>query len=150
MKEIKKDFFNLEMYSVYRAIGEIWGKESWKVVWRAGEILFSELVNKLALRGKSLEEVLKSLANYLQDVGYVEGIEVSFIKEDEVEYKMKNPSIERAAFRLIKEGFAPPHISTALLMAALDKLFGFKAEMVGNPTQKNGWVIEKWKLKKKG
>ncbi len=149
MKDIKKEFFDLEMYSVYRAIGEFWADEAWKVVWRAGEILFSELVNKLALKGKSLEEVLKSLANYLQDVGYVEGIEVSFIKEDEVEYKMKNPSIERAAFRLINEGFAPPHISTALLMAALDKLFGLKAEMVGNPIQKNGWVIEKWKLKKK-
>ena len=149
MKEIKKDFFDLEMYSIYRAIGEIWGEESWKVVWRAGEILFSELVDKLNLKGKSLEEVLKSLADYLQDVGYIEEIEVFFIKEDEVEYKMKNPSIEWAAFRLIEEGFAPPHISTALLMAALDKLFGLKADMVGNPIQRNGWVIEKWKLKKK-
>ena len=149
MIEIKRDFFNLEMYSVYRAIGELWGEKAWKVVWRAGEILFSELVDRLNLKGKSLEEVLKNLANYLKDAGYVEGIEVNFIKDDEVEYKMKNPAIEEGAFRLIKEGYAPPHISTSLFIACLDKLFRLKAEMIGNPVQKEGWVTEKWKLKKK-
>jgi|Deesub1362B_J571_1020462.scaffolds.fasta_scaffold00673_8 hypothetical protein len=149
MKEINKDFFNLEIYSIYRAIGELWNKEAWRVVWRAGEILFLELNKKLKLRGKPIEEVLKSLANYLENIGYVDKIEVSFIKKDEIEYKMKNPSIEEVAFRLIKEGFAPPHISTALLIAALDKLFGLKIEIIGNPVQKNDWVIEKWKLKRK-
>ena len=42
-------FFDLEIYAIYRAIWENWGDEAWKVVWRAGEVLFDEVHERLEL-----------------------------------------------------------------------------------------------------
>ncbi|MFQ6081748.1 MAG: hypothetical protein ACE5WD_00125 [Candidatus Aminicenantia bacterium] len=147
MKGINQDFFDLEMYSIYRAIGELWGEKAWKVVWRSGEILFSELNNQLNLKKGKINEVLAALTKYLEEVGYIEKIEIVFTKKDEIEYKMRNPSILKSAFRLIKENYVPPHISTSLIVAALNKLFNLNVEMIGSPIQdENGWTVERWKL----
>jgi hypothetical protein len=46
---IDPGFFDLEIYAIYRAIWENWGDDAWKVVWRAGEVLFDEVHSELDL-----------------------------------------------------------------------------------------------------
>jgi hypothetical protein len=57
------------------------------------------------------------------------------------------PVILPGAERIIAEGGVPAHISTALMFAGLRKLFGLRAEMVGDPVfTPDGRAIERWKL----
>jgi hypothetical protein len=147
---VDPDFFDLELYAVYHIIYDYIREEAWNVVWKAGEIVLNEISGELGL-----DEVgdpftaLKKLASWLKKVGYIEDIDVKKIGDDSVEYKMLRPIIERCAKRLIKEGRVPPHISTALMFALLDK-YGYKAEMMGDPVfQDDGYVVERWRLSKK-
>ena len=48
-RPIDPTFFDLEIYAIDRAIWENWGDEAWKVVWRAGEVLFDEVQEQLDL-----------------------------------------------------------------------------------------------------
>ena len=58
-----------------------------------------------------------------------------------------NPAILPGAQRIIAEGGVPAHISTAVMFAGLAKLFGLKAEMMGDPEfLSDGRAIERWKL----
>ena len=114
---IDPTFFDLEIYAIYRAIWENWGDEAWKVVWRAGEVLFDEIH------------------------------EVRQTAKDELEYEMVAPAILPGAERIIAEGGVPAHISTSVMFAGLKKLFGLKAEMIGDPEfTADGRAIEKGKL----
>ncbi len=149
MKEITHDFFDLEIYAIYRAIWELWGEEAWKVVWRSGEIVFDEIEKELGLEGAAWPEVLQGLGAYLREEGYVEDIAVRQTGEQEFEYEMLNPAILPGAERLIAEGAVPAHISTTLMFAALKKRFGLKAEMIGDPDLRpDGRAIERWKVSK--
>ncbi len=149
MKEITHDFFDLEIYAIYRAIWELWGEEAWKVVWRSGEIVFDEIEKELRLEGAAWPEVLQGLGAYLREEGYVEDIAVRQTGEQEFEYEMLNPAILPGAERLIAEGAVPAHISTTLMFAALKKRFGLKAEMIGDPDLRpDGRAIERWKVSK--
>jgi hypothetical protein len=149
--KVDDEFVDLQVYSTYKAIHEYLGKRSWGVVWRSGEILFMQLREKLDIEGKSPIETLKILAEYLQDVGYVERIEVEQTGVDEITYVMSSPIISAGAKRLIEEGAAPPHFSTSLMFAALKIMFGTKAEVVGEPVfQDNGNVVERWKITRSG
>jgi hypothetical protein len=146
-KLIKPSFFDLEMYAVYRAIWENWGDEAWKVVWRAGEILFDEVQEQLNLSTDSPLEAMRGLAKYLVDVGYFADMKVRQTAEDELEYEMVAPAILPGAKRILTEGGVPAHISTSVMFAGLKKLFGLKAEMIGEPEFiEGGRAIEKWKL----
>ena len=128
-KPIDPTFFDLEIYAIYRAIWENWGDEAWKVVWRAGEVLFDEIQERLNLSTNSPLEAMRGLA------------------EDELEYEMVAPAILPGAERIIAEGGVPAHISTSVMFAGLKKLFGLKAEMIGDPEfTADGRAIEKWKL----
>ena len=67
MTKIDPDYFDLQIYAIYRALWERWGDEAWHVVWHSGEVLFDEL--RLA-PGKKMKtgaygtgaDVLESLA----------------------------------------------------------------------------------------
>jgi len=132
-------FFDLEIYAIYRAIWENWGDEAWKVVWRAGEVLFDEVHERLA--------AMEGLAEYLVGVGYFADLQVRQTAEDELEYEMVEPAILPGAERIMAEGGVPAHISTALMFAGLRKLFGLRAEMMGEPVfTPDGRAIERWKL----
>jgi len=146
-QSIDPEFFDLEIYAIYRAVGEHWGEEAWKVVWRAGEVLFAELERVMDFSGTTPLTAMQKLATYLRQVGYVEDIQVREISQDELEYEMLAPVILPGAERLIREGAVPAHISTALMFAALKKLFGLTAEMIGEPEIKvDGRAIERWRL----
>lgn len=149
MGKIEPDFFDLEIYAIYKAAFELLGDETWKVVWRAGEIAFEELRRRFGWRVEGDPfPILEDLADYLQKAGYVEHIKVRRLCEDTVEYEMLNPVIATGAKRLIDQGMVPAHVSTALMFAVL-KQFDMKATMVGDPVFKpDGRVLERWKLSK--
>jgi len=148
-KPIDPTFFDLEIYAIYRAIWENWGDEAWKVVWRAGEILFDQIHQQLDLDTGSTLTAMQTLAKYLVDVGYFAEMNVRQTAEDELEYEMVAPAILPGAERIIAEGGVPAHISTSLMFAGLKKLFGQKAEMIGQPEFiGDGRAIEKWKISK--
>ena len=140
-------FFDLEIYAIYRAIWENWGDEAWKVVWRAGEVLFDEVHERLELNTTTPLAAMEGLAEYLVGVGYFADMKVRQTAADELEYEMFEPVILPGAERIIAEGGVPAHISTALMFAGLRKLFGLRAEMIGDPVfTPDGRAIEKWRL----
>lgn len=140
-------FFDLEIYAIYRAVWENWGDEAWKVVWRAGEVLFDEIHEQLDLDTSSPLAAMRGLAHYLVDVGYFLDLKVRQIAEDELEYEMVDPAITPGAQRIIAEGGVPAHISTSVMFAGLKRLFGLTAEMIGDPEfTDDGRAIERWKL----
>lgn len=146
-RPIDPTFFDLEIYAIYRAIWENWGDEAWKVVWRAGEVLFDEIHERLNLDTDSPLAAMQGLAEYLVDVGYFADMKVRQTVEDELEYEMVAPAILPGAERIIAEGGVPAHISTSVMFAALKKLFGLKAKMIGEPEfTDDGRAIERWKL----
>jgi hypothetical protein len=146
---IDPDFFDLEIYAIYRAIWENWGDDAWKVVWRAGEVLFDEVQSELELDTSSPLKAMQGLANYLVRVGYFEEMQVHQTADDELEYVMFAPAILPGAERIIAEGGVPAHISTAVMFAGLRKVFGLQAEMIGDPVfTEDGRAIERWKLTK--
>jgi len=140
-------FFDLEIYSIYKAVNELLKERTWDVVWRAGEILLENILDDLSLEETSDPyTALNKLADWLRKVGYIKDIEVRRIGEDSIEYVMSNPIITPGAKKLIGEGLVPPHISTALMFALLKK-YGYKAEMIGDPIfLDDGRVVERWRL----
>ena len=148
-RSIDVRFFDLEIYAIYRAIWEYWGDDAWKVVWRAGEVLFDEIQGQLGLDTESPLEAMQALARYLVDVGYFADMKVRQTAEDELDYEMVDPAILPGAERIIAEGGVPAHISTSLMFAGLRQLFGLKAEMIGDPEfTEDGRAIERWRLRK--
>jgi hypothetical protein len=148
-RSIDLGFFDLEIYTIYKAIWENWGEKAWTVVWRAGEILFDEINARLDLDISSPLEAMRGLADYLVNVGYFEAMHVTQTENDKLEYVMVDPAILPGAERIIDEGGVPAHISTALMFAGLKRLFGLRAEMIGDPEfTEEGHAIEKWRLYK--
>ncbi len=146
-RAIDPAFFDLEIYAIYRAVWENWGDQAWKVVWRAGEVLFDEVHERLDLDASSPLTAMRGLARYLVDVGYFADMQVHQTAEDELEYEMVEPAILPGARRIIAEGGVPAHISTAVMFAGLRRLFGLRAEMIGEPVfTADGRAIERWKL----
>jgi hypothetical protein len=146
-RPIDPAFFDLEIYAIYRAIWENWGDQAWKVVWRAGEVLFDEVRGELRLDVASPLEAMQELARYLVQAGYLADMKVRQLAPDELEYEMVAPAILPGAERIIAEGGVPAHISTALMFAGLKRLFGLKAEMIGTPEfTADGRAIERWRL----
>ena len=144
---VKPEFFDLELYSVYKAVNEVLGEKTWDIVWRAGEILLDLISEDLGLDNVDDPfEALKRVAEWLKEMGYISDIEVRKTGEDTVEYIMSDPIITPGAKKLIEEGMVPPHVSTSLMFATL-KRYGYKAEMVGDPVfLEDGRVIERWRL----
>lgn len=146
-RPIDPAFFDLEIYAIYRAIWENWGQEAWKVVWRAGEVLFANIREQLDLSADSPVAAMQELARYLVQAGYLADMQVRQTAPDELEYEMLEPAILPGAERIIAEGGVPAHISTALMFAGLRELFGLEAEMIGGPTfTADGRAIERWRL----
>lgn len=146
-KPIDPHFFDLEIYAIYRAIWENWGDEAWKVVWRAGEVLFDEIKAERELDASSPLNAMRGLADYLVDVGYFAEMKVRQTAADELEYEMVEPAILPGAERIIAEGGVPAHVSTAVMFAGLKTLFGLKAVMIGDPVfTDDGRAIERWRL----
>ncbi|MGD8626875.1 MAG: hypothetical protein PVF47_16330 [Anaerolineae bacterium] len=148
MNPIDPVYFDRQIYAIYRAVWERWGDEAWYVVWRAGQVLLDEIEPELGLAPEDdAFAAMQRLADYLQRAGYVSAIAVRPVSDVEWDYEMRDPAILPGAERLLAEGAVPAHISTALMFALLDKHFGLKAEMVGEPDLRpDGTAVERWRL----
>ena len=147
-KCIDPRFFDLEIYSIYYAVYEYLKEDTWKVVWRSGEVLYNILKDLLNLKEVSdVFTAIEKVVEWLREVGYVDEAGVERIGEDEIKYIMSKPVILEGAEKLIKEGRVPPHISTALLFAVL-RDYGYEAEMIGEPIFEGDKAIERWRLRK--
>ena len=111
---VKPRFVDLLMYGVYYAIYDLIKKDTWKIVWKSGEIVFDIIKDEIGVIDDPFK-ALKRLAGWLKEMGYVEYIEVRKIGENKIEYIMKNPIIASSAKKLIESERIPPHISTWIL-----------------------------------
>ena len=148
MTHIDPEYFDHQIYAIYRAVWERWGQEAWYVVWRSGEVLFDLIEPELGLQDRDDPvTAMQKLATYLRRAGYVREIAVRPVGQDEWEYEMVDPVILPGAKRLISEGAVPAHISTTLMFALLKKRFGLGAEMIGDPDLRpDGRATERWRL----
>ena len=147
VEEISRDFFDKELYAIYKAVWEHWGDQAWKVVWRSGEIIFDDIEKDLHLEGTTWIEGMQHLADYLAQVGYVRDISVKQVSANRMEYTMNDPAILPGAKRLTAIGAAPGHVSTTLMFAMLAKCYGLRAEMIGGPELRDdGYAIEQWEV----
>ena len=148
MTHIDPDYFDRQIYAIYRAVWERWGAEAWYVVWRSGEVLFDLIEPELGIQvDDDPFSAMQKLAVYLRRAGYVTDIAVRPMSEDEWDYEMVDPVILPGAERLISEGAVPAHISTTLMFALLKKRFGLGAEMIGDPDlRSDGRATERWRL----
>ena len=148
VSNIDPTYFDQQIYALYRAIWERWGDEAWYVVWRSGEVLFDQIEPELGLRPDDDPfTAMQRLADYLQQVGYVDGIVVQALSDDEWDYVMRDPVILPGAKRLIAQGAVPAHISTSLMFALLKKRYRLGAEMIGDPKMRpDETAIERWRL----
>ena len=145
---IQPEFFNFVVFSIFRALGEKLGEGAWEVVWRTGEILLSEIARIRNVRGETPLTTLRNLADYLVEVGYVSSLEITPLGPDRLRYVMGKPAILDGARKLIEAQLPPPHLSTALMFAALKTYHGLRAEMVGEPELlPDGTAVETWVLK---
>jgi len=146
-EEITRDFFDKEIYAIYKAVWEKWGDTAWEIVWRSGQIIFDDIEGELKLEGTTWIEGMQRLADYLARVGYVKFISVKQTAEDKMEYTMNDPAILPGAKRLMAIRAVPAHISTTLMFAMLGKCYGLKAEMIGDPDLRDdGYAVEQWQV----
>lgn len=146
MSEITPEFLNQFIYAVYSAMHRIFGERAWEVVWKTGDILFDELERELGITETEPLPVLEKIGRWFERSGYAEKLEFHLKEGDELDYDLYDPVIRPSALRLIHEGAAPPHLSTALMFSALRKKCGLKAEMLGDPVVQDDDARECWRL----
>jgi len=145
---VNEEFFDLVLYSIFKAVNEYIGKDTWKIVYRVGEIIVDELWDELGLTSElSALDGLNKLSRWLVSMGYVKDLKFIEKEDGSLEYWMLEPIISNGAKRLLDENLVPPHISTSILFAFLNRL-GYRVEMRGDPIfRSDGYIIEKWVLK---
>ena len=146
------DFINKEVYAIYKAITEVSGEDGWKIMWRAGELMFEQVEPQLTFTSDDPVEVMRTVGAYLRDAGYFENIEIELLPKGVLEYQMVNTATRPAAQALISENAILPHWSTVLMVAALRKLSGVEAKMeahdhkpeiVSHSHSKERWILTK-------
>jgi hypothetical protein len=148
------EFINLEIYSIYSAVARLAGiQKQQEVVKISGEIMFSQLKERLNLRGTDPIGLIKKLISYLEKVGYLIKGEVEKTGENEVLIHMHEAACHDAVVKLKNEGAYPPHFFTTLAFAGLKNMFNMKAELTHLDLGSKGppyHSIEKWVLSKIG
>lgn len=144
------DFINAEVYAIYKAITEVCGEDGWKIMWRAGELMFEQIEPQLQFSSREPLAVMRTVGAYLKAAGYFEDIELELLPHGVLEYQMINTATRPAAQRLISENAILPHWSTVLMVAALRKLTGVEAkmeahdhkpELVSHSHSKERWIL---------
>jgi uncharacterized protein YcsI (UPF0317 family) len=149
MNAVSPDFFDFVNYNFCRAISEHVGREqAVKVFERAGEIGYTTLKGQGAIRtdGQSPLDVLVQIVRFLEENGYMGRIELNRISETEMQVDMYGISVMDSSTRLTDQGYAPSHIMTNLMFAAL-KEFGMSVELTELEFEPEAdHVREHWKL----
>lgn len=143
-------FLDLVNYGVCSALSRTHGREGAERVFRlAGEIAFKELNRRLRFESLEPYDVLRAIARFLEESGYMERIELTKVSPGEVIVNMYGVSVAESSKRLVDEGSAPSHYMTNLMFAALKELCGVKAEIIHlELDREKGTGKEKWVLSK--
>ena len=154
VKMIKPEFLDFLNYNICKAYSERYGKEKAEVFFkRVGEIGFTELEKFLEFPCKEPYDVLKTVADFLEDMGYITKINLTKVEENEVIIEMYGVSVNNSSIRLTNEGNSPSHFMTNLMFSALHEISNVEAEIedlvLELPTAKTGYTMEKWIIKRK-
>ncbi len=145
-------FINKEIYGIYKAITEVCGEDGWKIMWRAGELVFDQVEKELEFASREPLDVMRTIGDYLAKVGYLERIDFELKSDGVLEYQMFGTATRDSAVRLIAENAILPHWSTVIMVAALRKLCGVEAKMeaqahkpeiVSLHQSKERWILSK-------
>jgi hypothetical protein len=148
-RKIETGFFNSLVYSMCRAISEAAGKDgAQKVLARSGELLLSEIRKGKALSRTNPEDALRGIADYLEDGGYVGKITVQGTGSNEYLIDMYDAPAHDSSQRLIAEGWAPSHVFTNTVFAALAEM-GLHATLEHLDVSEPAHTRELWRLRKK-
>ncbi|MEM2927309.1 MAG: hypothetical protein QW220_06385 [Candidatus Bathyarchaeia archaeon] len=153
MKMVRPEFIDFLNYNICKAYSELYGKEAAEAFFRrVGEIGFQELRKMVEFPSSEPYDVLRTIAEFLENMGYMSKIKLTKVEENEVIIEMFGVSVTKSSIRLLKEGASPSHIMTNLMFAALKELSGLHADIydltLEQPSAETGYGREKWVLKK--
>ena len=152
-KIIRPEFIDFVNYNICKAYMEYYGKEAGIGFFRrVGEIGFQELRKIVDFPSSDPYEVLKTVGEFLERMGYMSKIQLTKVEENEVVIEMFGVSVIKSSMRLIREGANPSHFMTNLMFAALKELSGIQADIydltLEQPSEDTGYTKEKWVLHK--
>jgi hypothetical protein len=153
IKMVRPEFLDFLNYNICKTYSELHGKEKAEAFFRrVGEIGFQELKKMVEFPSLEPYDVLKTVAEFLERMGYMSKIKLTKVEKDEVIIEMFGVSVTKSSIRLLEEGASPSHIMTNLMFAALKELCGIHADIydltLEQPSAETGYGREKWVLKK--
>jgi len=153
VRQIKPEFLDFVNYGVCKALSDRYDKEAAVEVFRrAGEIGFENLKKVVEFKSREPYQVLKTVGNFLEEMGYMAKISLTKVEENEIIIEMSGVSVIASSIRLTQEGASPSHIMTNLMFAALKNLCNVRADIIDltleQPSAESGYAREKWVLKK--
>lgn len=149
--KIRAEFLDLVNYAVCSAVSRTFGRtEAEKVFQLAGKIAYDELMAKREPETKDPIDLLKWIAGFLEESGYMDRIDIKRLGDNQVVVDMYGVSVWESSDRLTKEGAAPSHYMTNLMFAALET-FDLETDIQNLEfrERKRGHVREMWTLSKK-
>jgi len=154
MKMVRPEFIDSINYNICKAYSELHGKDAaMNFFRRVGEIGFQELRKMVGFPSSSPHDVLRTVAEFLEKMGYMSKIRLTKVEEDEVIIEMFGVSVTKSSIRLTEEGASPSHFMTNLMFAALEEVSGVRADIydltLEQPSEETGYAKEKWVLKRK-
>jgi len=152
-KIIRPEFIDFVNYNICKAYMEYYEKEAGIGFFRrVGEIGFQELRKTVDFPSSDPYEVLKTVGEFLERMGYMSKIQLTKVEENEVVIEMFGVSVIKSSMRLIREGANPSHFMTNLMFASLKELSGIQADIydltLEQPSEDTGYTKEKWVLHK--
>jgi hypothetical protein len=149
-KMVQGEFFNAFVYSVCRAMSEHCGTErAEKILNRFGELLFDEIMERRQLTLTDPLETLQSIAEYLVSSGYMAKIDINEIEKLVYTIEMFGGPAHDSSQRLIAGGYAPSHVLTNTMFAALARM-GLQAELEHLDVSDSENTVERWQLMEVG
>jgi len=149
---VKPEFLDFVNYNICKTYSRKYGKEACAAFFReVGETGFGELRKIIEFRSSEPYEVLRTVANFLESMGYLAKIQLKKVEENEVIIEMFGVSVIKSSIRLTEEGDSPSHFMTNLMFAALREISGVRADIydltLEQPSAETGYTMEKWILK---
>ena len=153
VRMVRPKFLDFVNYNICKAYSEMHGKDAAVGFFRrVGEIGFQELRGMVDFPSSDPYDVLRTMGEFLEGMGYMSKIQLTKVEEDEVIIEMFGVSVIKSSIRLVEGGASPSHFMTNLMFAALKELSGVRADIydltLEQPSAETGYAKEKWVLKK--
>ena len=153
VKMVRPEFLDFVNYNICKAYSEMHGKDAAVGFFRrVGEIGFQEMRKMVDFPSSDPYEVLKTVGEFLERMGYMSRIQLTKVEEGEVIIEMFGVSVVKSSISLVEGGASPSHFMTNLMFAALKEVSGVHADIydltLEQPSAETGYGMEKWVLEK--